>query len=60
MRLDTKVIIRLPADVRTALDRAAADDERTRSVYIRKLLTEHLRRRGYLKALPPRESRLGR
>jgi len=43
------VSVRLPPQVKAALDAAAKDDMRSLASYIEKLLTEHLRKKGYLK-----------
>jgi hypothetical protein len=41
--------LRLKPSLKSALENAAADDHRTVASYVEKLLTEHLRRKGYLK-----------
>jgi uncharacterized protein (DUF1778 family) len=40
---------RLPPDAKEALERAAAEDDRSVSQYIVLTLTRHLREQGYLK-----------
>lgn len=42
--------IRLPPGVKAAAERAAKEDVRSLSSLIEKLLTEHLREKGYLKS----------
>ena len=44
------VSVRLPPDVKAAAERAARSDLRSLSSLIEKLLTEHLREKGYLSA----------
>ena len=41
--------IRFDADVRVALDKAAADDMRPAGVLVQKVMIEWLKARGYLK-----------
>jgi predicted DNA-binding protein len=48
MAMENKIIVRLDADVREALDKAARQDGRTPSGYVRKLIMDHLARRGML------------
>ena len=43
------VSLRLPPDVKAAAERAAKDDTRSMSSFMEKLLTEHLKAKGYLK-----------
>ncbi len=43
------VSLRLPPDVKAAAERAAKDDTRSLSSFMEKLLTEHLKAKGYLK-----------
>ena len=47
-RLDIIMNVRVTPDLREALEKAAIDDGRTSSNYVRKVLREHLVRRGYL------------
>lgn len=54
-RLEYIANVRLPADLREALERAAQDDGRTSSNYVRKVLSDHLRKRGYLAAKDSRK-----
>jgi hypothetical protein len=42
------VSIRLPPSVKAAAEKAAGDDTRSLSSFIEKLLTDHLKRKGYL------------
>lgn len=42
------VSVRLPADVKIAMEKAAKDDARSASNLIEKVLTDWLRERGYL------------
>jgi hypothetical protein len=42
------VSFRLPPEVKTAAEKAADDDHRSLSSLLEKLLTEHLRKAGYL------------
>jgi len=44
------VSFRLPAETKAAAEQAAADDQRSLSSLIEKLLTDFLRKKGYLKA----------
>jgi hypothetical protein len=44
--------VRLPADVKAALEKAAKDDVRSLSSLVEKVLTEWLRDKGYLKEIP--------
>jgi hypothetical protein len=41
--------LRLKPSVKSALEEAAAEDHRPVASYVEKLLTEHLRKKGYLK-----------
>lgn len=41
--------LRILPSVRKALEQAAADDSRPMASYVEKLLTEHLKAKGYLK-----------
>lgn len=43
-----QVGLRLPPEVKAAAERAAADDHRTLTSLIEKLLADYLRQRGYL------------
>jgi hypothetical protein len=43
------VSLRLPADVKAAAEKAAKSDTRSLSSFIERLLTEHLKAKGYLK-----------
>ncbi len=43
------VSLRLPPEVKAAAEQAARDDTRSMSSFLEKLLTEHLRAKGYLK-----------
>lgn len=52
--------VRLTGEVRNALERAAQDDERTASGYVRKMLLEHLRKRGYLESPSEKSRKRGR
>lgn len=40
--------LRIKPSLKQALDKAAADDDRPLASYIEKILTDHLRKRGYL------------
>ena len=42
------VSVRLPPNVKEALELAAKDDTRSVSSYLEKLLTDHLKAKGYL------------
>lgn len=44
--------LRILPSVRKALEQAAADDSRPMASYVEKLLTEHLKAKGYLKGEP--------
>ena len=46
---DAAFSFRLPAQIRDALDRAAAADDRTVGAYVTRLLDNHLREAGFLK-----------
>jgi hypothetical protein len=41
--------LRITPTLRAALDKAAANDDRTLAAYVERVLTEHLRKKGYLK-----------
>ena len=41
--------VRFPADVKAALEKAAADDTRSVSSMIEKVMTDWLKKNGYLK-----------
>lgn len=47
---DAPLGIRLEPEERGALEKAAASDDRTLSAMARKIITEWLKKRGYLKA----------
>lgn len=57
MPLDAMLLIRLEAELRHAIDKAAADDDRASSAYVRKLIVDHLREKGYLKDSPARNTK---
>ncbi len=57
MPMNAMLLIRLDAELRRAIDTAAADDDRTSSAYARKLIVDHLREKGYLKDSPARKSK---
>ncbi len=44
------VSLRLPLEVKAAAEKAAREDTRSLSSFLEKLLTEHLRAKGYLPA----------
>lgn len=50
MQRETPVSIRLPSDVKAALMKAAKADDRSISKYVERVLIEHLRKAGFLKA----------
>ncbi len=43
------VSVRLPPEVKTAAEQAAKDDTRSLSSLMEKVLTDHLKAKGYLK-----------
>jgi hypothetical protein len=43
------ISVRVPAEVKAAAEKAAAADSRSVASYVEKLLTEHLRKSGFLK-----------
>ena len=52
MRAETKstqILLRVRPTLKAAAERAAEDDDRSLSSFIEKVLTDHLRKRGYLK-----------
>ena len=49
---ESMMMIRLPAELHKALKTAAADDERSPSSLARIILSDYLRKQGYLKAKP--------
>ena len=55
-RKSLPVSFRLPPDVKAAAERAAKDDTRSVSSFVEKLLTEHLKAKGYLKRGASRSS----
>ena len=40
--MDSQMVLRLPSDMRTALEKAAAEDRRKLSDYVRIVLEDHL------------------
>ncbi len=44
-----QVNLRLPPSLKAAAEKAAADDHRSLTSLVEKLLTEHLKAKGYLK-----------
>jgi hypothetical protein len=42
------VSFRLPVEIKAAAEKAAADDHRSLSSFIEKVLADHLRKTGYL------------
>lgn len=44
------VSVRLPPEVKSAAEKAAKEDTRSLSSFLEKLLTDHLRAKGYLPA----------
>ncbi len=57
MRKDATLVVRLPADVKDALRRAAEEDERTVSVLVERVLRGWLREHRYI--APERRARRG-
>ena len=52
MRAETKstqILLRVRPTLKAAAERAAEDDDRSLSSFIEKVLTDHLRKGGYLK-----------
>ena len=47
-RMESALVLRLGSDLREALERAAAADQRSLANYARMALAEHLRNAGYL------------
>jgi len=43
------ISVRVPDEVKAAAEKAAAEDSRSLASYVEKLLTDHLRKQGYLK-----------
>jgi hypothetical protein len=43
------ISVRVPDNVKAAAEKAAADDHRSLASLVEKLLTEHLKAKGYLK-----------
>jgi hypothetical protein len=43
------ISVRVPDEVKAAAEKAAAADSRSVASYVEKLLTEHLRKSGFLK-----------
>jgi hypothetical protein len=41
--------LRITPTLKAAIDKAAADDERSVASYIERVVSEHLRKKGYLK-----------
>jgi hypothetical protein len=50
--------LRVTPSVKRALEKAATDDHRPLASYVEKLLTEHLKAKGYLAAEQPRAGRV--
>lgn len=48
-RKDTQVNLRIRASLKAAAEKAAADDQRSLTSLIEKLLTDYLKARGYLR-----------
>ncbi len=48
MNKTAAISLRVPAEVKEAVERAAKDDERTVAAYVQRLLVQHLRATGYL------------
>ena len=55
MKFDSVIMVRVSAEMRQALDVAMNDDGRSTSNFVRKLIADHLRKKGYLKASPRRK-----
>lgn len=49
MHRSAPVSFRLPPEVKEALEQAAKDDTRSVSSLLEKLITDHLKKNGYLK-----------
>jgi hypothetical protein len=49
MAKTSAISVRVPDEVKTAAEKAAADDSRSVASYVEKLLADHLRKQGYLK-----------
>lgn len=49
MAKTSAISVRVPDDVKAAAEKAAADDDRSLASYVERLLTHHLREKGYLK-----------
>jgi hypothetical protein len=46
---DAQVNLRIQPSLKRAAEKAAADDQRSLTSLVEKLLTDHLKRKGYLK-----------
>jgi hypothetical protein len=49
MTKTSAISVRVPDEVKAAAEKAAADDSRSVASLVEKLLTDHLRKTGYLK-----------
>jgi hypothetical protein len=49
MAKTSAISVRVPDEVKAAAEKAAADDSRSVASLVEKLLTDHLRKQGYLK-----------
>ncbi len=55
MAKTSAISVRVSDEVKSAAEKAAADDSRSVASYVEKLLNEHLREKGYLR--PTEEAR---
>jgi hypothetical protein len=60
MDRDDVLNVRIPANVKSALRDAAADDRRTMSALLEIIVSDWLTERGYLKAARPTPKKKGR
>lgn len=49
MAKTSAISVRVPDAVKAAVEKAAAEDDRSLASYVERLLTQHLREKGYLK-----------
>lgn len=50
MAKTSAISVRVPDEVKAAAEKAASDDDRSLASYVERVLTAHLKDKGYLKA----------
>lgn len=57
MTKTSAISVRVPDELKTAAEKAAADDHRSLASYVERVLAQHLQDNGYLAAAKPKGKR---